>query len=123
MTLWRSRKSCILHQVNLPESTLVFSNPWLKRLFIDLKPQDYLLTGLEILLQSNLNRKYRFNFKWREGRMKGLLSLVILVLDIVAIIDVIRSSMDTGKKILWIILILVLPIIGLILYFFIGRKE
>ena len=55
--------------------------------------------------------------------MKGLLSLVILVLDIVAIIDVIRSSMDTGKKVLWIILILVLPIIGLILYFFIGRKE
>ena len=55
--------------------------------------------------------------------MKGLLSLVILILDIVAIIDVIRSSMDTGKKILWIILILVLPIIGLILYFFIGRKE
>jgi len=55
--------------------------------------------------------------------MKGLLSLVILVLDIAAIIDVIRSSMDTGKKILWIVLILVLPIIGLILYFFIGRKK
>jgi len=55
--------------------------------------------------------------------MKGLLSLVILILDIVAIIDVIRSSMDTGKKVLWIILILVLPIIGLILYFFIGRKK
>ena len=55
--------------------------------------------------------------------MKGLLSLVILVLDIVAIIDVIRSSMDTGKKVLWIILILVLPIIGLILYFFIGKKK
>ena len=55
--------------------------------------------------------------------MKGLLSLVILVLDIVAIIDVIRSSMDTGKKVFWIILILVLPIIGLILYFIIGRKK
>jgi len=55
--------------------------------------------------------------------MKGLLSLIILVLDIVAIIDVVRSSMDTGKKVLWIILILVLPIIGLILYFFIGRKK
>ena len=55
--------------------------------------------------------------------MKGLLSLVILILDIVAIVDVIRSSMDTGKKVLWIILILVLPIIGLILYFFIGRKK
>ena len=55
--------------------------------------------------------------------MKGLLSLVIMVLDVVAIIDVVRSSMDTGKKVLWIILILVLPIIGLIIYFFLGKKK
>jgi hypothetical protein len=54
--------------------------------------------------------------------MKGLLSLVILVLDIVAIIDVFKSSMSTGKKVLWILLILILPVIGLLLYFFIGRK-
>lgn len=55
--------------------------------------------------------------------MKGLLSLAILILDVLAIIEVIRSSMETGKKILWIIIILVLPIIGLVLYFFIGRKK
>jgi len=54
--------------------------------------------------------------------MKGLLSLVILVLDIVAIIDVLKSSMSTGKKVLWVLLILILPVIGLLLYFFIGRK-
>ena len=54
--------------------------------------------------------------------MRGLLSLVVLVLDIVAIIDVLKSSMSTGKKVLWILLILILPVIGLLLYFFIGRK-
>lgn len=54
--------------------------------------------------------------------MKGLLSLAILVLDSIAIIDVLKSSMSSGKKALWIILILILPVIGLILYFFIGRK-
>ena len=54
--------------------------------------------------------------------MKGLLSLIILVLDIVAIIDVLKSSMGTGKKVLWILLILILPVIGLLLYFFLGRK-
>ena len=54
--------------------------------------------------------------------MKGLISLVILILDIVAIIDVLKSAMSTGKKVLWIILILILPVIGLLLYFFIGRK-
>jgi len=42
--------------------------------------------------------------------------------DIIAIIDVIKSSMSTGKKILWILLILVLPVLGLILYYLVGRK-
>jgi hypothetical protein len=58
----------------------------------------------------------------QEGTMKGLLSLVILVLDIIAIVDVFKSSMTTGKKVLWILLILILPVVGLLLYFFIGRK-
>lgn len=55
--------------------------------------------------------------------MGALVSLVVLVLDIIAIVDAVKSSMETGKKILWIILILVLPVIGLILYFLIGRKK
>jgi len=55
--------------------------------------------------------------------MKALLGLVVLVLDIIAIVDVVKSSMDTGKKALWIILILVLPIIGMALYFLIGKKK
>lgn len=55
--------------------------------------------------------------------MGGLLSLVILVLDIIAIVDVIKSSFAGGKKALWIILILVLPIIGLVLYYLVGKKK
>ena len=54
--------------------------------------------------------------------MKGLLSILILVLDIIVIIDVLKSSMDTVKKILWIVLIILLPVIGLILYYLVGRK-
>lgn len=54
--------------------------------------------------------------------MKSLLGLIILVLDIIAIVDVIKSSKDTGKKILWILLIIILPVVGLILYFLLGRK-
>ena len=54
--------------------------------------------------------------------MTTLLGLVILVLDIIAIIDVLKSSKATGKKIVWIILILVLPIVGMVLYFLIGKK-
>jgi hypothetical protein len=55
--------------------------------------------------------------------MGGLIGLVILVLDIIAIIDVLKSASDTGKKVLWIILILVLPLIGMVLYFLMGKKK
>ena len=53
----------------------------------------------------------------------GILGLIILVLDIVAIVDALKSSMDTGKKALWIILIILLPVIGMVLYFLIGKKT
>ncbi|MEI8350543.1 MAG: PLDc N-terminal domain-containing protein [Candidatus Omnitrophota bacterium] len=55
--------------------------------------------------------------------MGGILGLVVLVLDIIAIVDALKSSMNTGKKALWIILILILPIIGMVLYFLIGKKQ
>lgn len=55
--------------------------------------------------------------------MQGIIGLVILVLDIIAIVDAVKSSMDTGKKVLWVILILVLPVLGLILYYLLGKKK
>lgn len=55
--------------------------------------------------------------------MGALLGLVVLVLDIIAIVDAVKSSMDTGKKALWIILVIVLPVIGMVLYFLIGKKK
>ena len=54
--------------------------------------------------------------------MKSLLGIIILIFEIIAIIDVIKSSKDTGKKVLWIVLIVLLPVIGLILYYLTGRK-
>jgi len=59
----------------------------------------------------------------KEKIMKGLLSVIILVLDIIAIIDVIKSSMSNEKKIFWILLILILPVLGLIIYYLVGKKT
>jgi len=49
------------------------------------------------------------------------LGLVVLILDIIAIIDVIKSNKDTAMKVVWILVILLLPVIGMILYFLLGR--
>ncbi|MCX5698029.1 MAG: PLD nuclease N-terminal domain-containing protein [Candidatus Omnitrophica bacterium] len=55
--------------------------------------------------------------------MGGILGLIVLVLDIIAIVDVLKSFTDTSKKALWIILILILPVVGMVLYFLIGKKT
>lgn len=53
----------------------------------------------------------------------GLLGLIILVLDVYAIIKVIGSSASTGTKVLWVVLILLLPVVGLILWALLGPKK
>ncbi|HPN73260.1 MAG TPA: PLD nuclease N-terminal domain-containing protein [Candidatus Omnitrophota bacterium] len=55
--------------------------------------------------------------------MGGLLGLVVLVLDIIAIVDIVKSSFDTGKKVLWLALVILLPVLGMVLYFLIGKKK
>jgi hypothetical protein len=52
--------------------------------------------------------------------MFRLFGLVVLILDIVAIVSLLKSSADTGTKILWLLLIVLLPLIGMILYFLMG---
>lgn len=53
----------------------------------------------------------------------GLIKLIILILDIVAVYDCLKSSVSTGKKLLWIAVIIFLPFIGMVLYFWIGKEP
>jgi hypothetical protein len=55
--------------------------------------------------------------------MKSILGLLILVGDIWAIIKIFQSKSSIGSKILWILLILVLPLVGLIIWYFAGPKK
>ena len=52
----------------------------------------------------------------------GIIGLLILAADIWAIINVVQSGASTGKKVLWILLILVLPVVGLILWLLLGPR-
>ena len=52
----------------------------------------------------------------------GLWGLLVLAADIWGIINVAQSSASNEKKALWIVLIVVLPVVGLILWFFLGPR-
>lgn len=52
----------------------------------------------------------------------GILGLLILIADIWAIVNVFQSPVSTGNKVFWIVLILILPVLGLIIWFFAGPR-
>ncbi|SDH11667.1 Phospholipase_D-nuclease N-terminal [Pseudomonas benzenivorans] len=54
--------------------------------------------------------------------MNSLIGLVILALDIWAILNIVKSSTETGKKVLWVLLILFLPVIGLVIWALLGPR-
>ena len=53
----------------------------------------------------------------------GLWGLLVLIADIWAIVNIIQSSASTGKKVLWIVIVAVLPVLGFILWYFMGPKT
>lgn len=53
----------------------------------------------------------------------GIFGILVLLADIWAGINVIQSSASTGSKALWILLILVLPLLGVIIWYFAGPRE
>jgi hypothetical protein len=52
----------------------------------------------------------------------GLFGFIILVLNVWAIVRTVQSKAGTGTKVLWIILILLLPVLGFILWLLLGPK-
>jgi len=54
--------------------------------------------------------------------LNALVSFVILIADIWAIVQVFQSRESTGTKVLWTALIVFLPVLGLIIWYFAGPR-
>lgn len=52
----------------------------------------------------------------------GVFGLLLLIANIYAIVKTLQSSASTGSKVLWIVIVLLLPVIGLIAWFLFGPK-
>jgi hypothetical protein len=53
----------------------------------------------------------------------GIIGLIVLALDIWAIVTIVQGGGPTDRKVLWILVILLLPVIGLILWLVIARRA
>ncbi|WP_417525493.1 PLD nuclease N-terminal domain-containing protein [Marinovum sp.] len=52
----------------------------------------------------------------------GLFGLIILIADIYAIYKTLTSSASTGAKVIWTLVILILPVLGFIAWLLMGPK-
>jgi Ca2+/Na+ antiporter len=71
-------------------------------------------------LIASLRHKEEDNMGFEVG---GIFGLIILVADIWAIVSTFQSQASTGKKVFWIILVLVLPVIGFVVWLLAGPKS
>jgi hypothetical protein len=53
----------------------------------------------------------------------GLWGLIVLIADIWAIVNIVQSSASTGAKVGWTVLVILLPVLGFIIWFFAGPKT
>lgn len=54
--------------------------------------------------------------------VSGLLGLIWLIIVVYAIVKIVGSSATTGPKVLWVVLVLLFPLVGVILWFLLGPK-
>lgn len=53
----------------------------------------------------------------------GIFGLIILIADLYAIYKTITSSASTGAKVVWTLVILILPVLGFIAWLIFGPKD
>ena len=53
----------------------------------------------------------------------GLWGVLVLAADIWAILNISQSAASNGKKLIWMLLVLLLPVAGVILWYFAGPRS
>ncbi len=53
----------------------------------------------------------------------GLWGLLILIADVWAIVNIFQSSADTTRKVVWTVVVILLPVLGFIAWFFLGPRT
>ncbi len=52
----------------------------------------------------------------------GIVGVIVLIANVWAIIKTIQSNASTGSKVLWVVIILLLPVLGFIIWLLAGPR-
>jgi succinate dehydrogenase/fumarate reductase cytochrome b subunit len=54
---------------------------------------------------------------------RGLFGVIVLIADVWAIINIFQSGATTERKVLWTVIVILLPVLGLIGWYFFGPRT
>jgi succinate dehydrogenase/fumarate reductase cytochrome b subunit len=54
---------------------------------------------------------------------QGIGGIIVLIADVWAIINILQSGAEMVKKLIWTVLVVLLPVLGFILWYFLGPKT
>lgn len=53
----------------------------------------------------------------------GILGVLVLIADVWALVNILQGGGDTGTKVVWIVVILLLPVLGFLIWYFMGSRS
>ncbi len=53
----------------------------------------------------------------------SLLGIVVIILDVIAIISIVIGSAGVMHKVIWTVVVLIFPVVGMIVYYLVGRSA
>jgi hypothetical protein len=56
-------------------------------------------------------------------RYQGLFGLLVLIADVWAILNIFQSTATTERKVLWTVVVVILPFAGFVAWFFFGPRT
>ncbi len=56
-------------------------------------------------------------------RYEGLFGLIVLIADVWAILNIFQSSANTERKLLWTVIVILLPFAGFVAWYFLGPRT
>ncbi|SPH23485.1 hypothetical protein DEA8626_02548 [Defluviimonas aquaemixtae] len=55
--------------------------------------------------------------------LSGLGGLILLALDVWALVSIFGSAASTGRKVLWALLVIILPLVGFLIWLIAGPRS
>jgi hypothetical protein len=55
--------------------------------------------------------------------LTGIIGLIVLIADIYAILMILQSPATTGEKLVWVLVVFLLPVIGLVIWYVAGPGK